>query len=66
MYYLGEPGLAMASVIAVHVWRITPLAAGVSVPLWLGWQLAILLSSTALIVPTAALFRGVDADGTSG
>ena len=27
MYYLGEPGLAMASVIAVHVWRITPLAA---------------------------------------
>jgi multiple sugar transport system permease protein len=27
MYYLGEPGLAMASVIAVHVWRLTPLAA---------------------------------------
>jgi multiple sugar transport system permease protein len=27
MYYLGEPGLAMSSVIAVHVWRITPLAA---------------------------------------
>jgi len=25
--YLGRPGLAMASVIAVHVWRITPLAA---------------------------------------
>lgn len=27
MYWLGRPGLAMASVIAVHVWRITPLAA---------------------------------------
>jgi multiple sugar transport system permease protein len=27
MYWLGEPGLAMASVITVHVWRITPLAA---------------------------------------
>jgi ABC-type sugar transport system permease subunit len=27
MYWLGEPGLAMASVIAVHVWRLTPLAA---------------------------------------
>jgi multiple sugar transport system permease protein len=27
MYWLGNPGLAMASVIAVHVWRITPLAA---------------------------------------
>lgn len=27
MYWLGEPGLAMTSVIAVHVWRITPLSA---------------------------------------
>jgi multiple sugar transport system permease protein len=27
MYWLGEPELAMGSVIAVHVWRITPLAA---------------------------------------
>lgn len=27
MYWLGRPGLAMASVIAVHTWRITPLAA---------------------------------------
>jgi multiple sugar transport system permease protein len=26
MFYLGKPGLAMASVIAVHVWRIVPLA----------------------------------------
>ena len=26
-YYLGRPTLAMASVIAVHVWRLTPLAA---------------------------------------
>jgi multiple sugar transport system permease protein len=26
MLYLGKPGLAMASVIAVHVWRIVPLA----------------------------------------
>jgi ABC-type sugar transport system permease subunit len=27
MYWLGQPRLAMASVIAVQVWRITPLAA---------------------------------------
>jgi multiple sugar transport system permease protein len=27
MYWLGEPGLARASVIAVQVWRIVPLAA---------------------------------------
>jgi multiple sugar transport system permease protein len=27
MYYLGQPNLAMASVIAVHVWRLVPLAA---------------------------------------
>jgi multiple sugar transport system permease protein len=31
MYLLGEPGLAMASVIAVHVWRLTPLAAVIMV-----------------------------------
>ena len=27
VYWLGRPHLAMASVIAVHVWRLTPLAA---------------------------------------
>ncbi len=27
LYWLGRPRLAMASVIAVHVWRLTPLAA---------------------------------------
>jgi multiple sugar transport system permease protein len=27
MYWLGQPGLSMTSVIAVHVWRLTPLAA---------------------------------------
>jgi multiple sugar transport system permease protein len=27
MYWLGRPTLAMASIIAVHVWRLTPLAA---------------------------------------
>ncbi|WIX76448.1 sugar ABC transporter permease [Amycolatopsis carbonis] len=27
MYWLGQPGLSMASVIVVHVWRLTPLAA---------------------------------------
>ncbi|MGH2686766.1 MAG: carbohydrate ABC transporter permease [Actinomycetota bacterium] len=27
VYWLGKPGLAMGSVIAVHVWRIVPLAA---------------------------------------
>jgi multiple sugar transport system permease protein len=26
-YWLGEPDLAMGSIIAVHVWRLTPLAA---------------------------------------
>ena len=37
---------------------ITPPAGGVSVGLWLSWHLAILVSAAALIVPTAALFRG--------
>lgn len=27
VYWLGRPGLAMASVVAVHTWRIVPLAA---------------------------------------
>ena len=27
MYWLGRPHLAMASVVAVHVWRLVPLAA---------------------------------------
>ncbi|MGH3658778.1 MAG: carbohydrate ABC transporter permease, partial [Micromonosporaceae bacterium] len=27
LFWLGEPSLAMGSVIAVHVWRLTPLAA---------------------------------------
>lgn len=27
LFYLGKPGLAMASVIAVHTWRLVPLAA---------------------------------------
>ena len=31
MYWLGEPVLAMGSVIAVHVWRLTPLAAVIMV-----------------------------------
>jgi multiple sugar transport system permease protein len=30
-YWLGRPHLAMASVIAVHVWRLTPLAAVIMV-----------------------------------
>ncbi len=37
---------------------ITPPADGVSVRLWLIWQLAILMSASALLVPCAALFRG--------
>jgi hypothetical protein len=37
---------------------ITPPAGGVSVGLWLTWQLAILVSASALLVPTAALLRG--------
>jgi multiple sugar transport system permease protein len=31
VYWLGKPGLAMASVIAVHVWRLVPLAAVIMV-----------------------------------
>jgi signal transduction histidine kinase len=37
---------------------ITPPADGVPVGLWLSWQLALMVSAAALIVPTAALFRG--------
>ena len=37
---------------------ITPPAQGVSVGLWLTWQLTLLVSVSALIVPAAALFRG--------
>jgi two-component system, NtrC family, nitrogen regulation sensor histidine kinase NtrY len=38
---------------------ITPPANGVSVGLWLTWQLAILVSVSALLVPSAALLHGV-------
>ena len=41
---------------------ITPPADGVSIGLWLSWQLALMVSAAALIVPTAALFRGTAAD----
>jgi two-component system nitrogen regulation sensor histidine kinase NtrY len=44
---------------------ITPPAGGVSIGLWLSWQLALMVSASALIVPTAALFRGRDLDGHS-
>jgi signal transduction histidine kinase len=37
---------------------ITPPAQGVSLGLWLIWQLTLLVSVAALIVPAAALFRG--------
>ncbi len=37
---------------------ITPPADGVSIGLWLTWQLAILVIASALLVPTAALLRG--------
>jgi two-component system nitrogen regulation sensor histidine kinase NtrY len=37
---------------------ITPPARGVSLGLWLVWQLTLLVSVSALIVPAAALFRG--------
>ena len=42
---------------------ITPPADGVSLWLWLTWQLALLVAASALIVPTAALFRGSGPDG---
>jgi two-component system nitrogen regulation sensor histidine kinase NtrY len=44
---------------------ITPPADGVSIGLWLTWQLALLVSVSALIVPAAALFRG-DGAGSHG
>ncbi len=44
---------------------ITPPAGGVSVGLWLSWHLAILVSAAALIVPTAALFRGAGPENPS-
>ena len=58
---LGSALLLVAPYLISSLGRgITPPAGGVSVPLWLGWHFAILLSSAALIVPTAALFRGAD------
>ena len=42
---------------------ITPPADGVSIGLWLIWHVALLVSASALIVPTAALFRGREAEG---
>lgn len=42
---------------------ITPPAGGVSIGLWLTWQLAILVSASALLVPTAALLRGSGDEG---
>ena len=60
---LGSVLLLVAPYLISSLGRgITPPAGGVSVPLWLGWHIAILLSSTALIVPTAALFRRPDAE----
>jgi two-component system nitrogen regulation sensor histidine kinase NtrY len=42
-----------------HLGRgITPPGRGVSIGLWLTWQLALLVSASALIVAAAALFRG--------
>jgi signal transduction histidine kinase len=41
---------------------ITPPADGVPIGLWLSWQLALMVSAAALIVPTAALFRGSSAE----
>ncbi|HET9041422.1 MAG TPA: hypothetical protein VFN40_14680, partial [Gemmatimonadales bacterium] len=41
---------------------ITPPADGVSIGLWLSWHLALMVSASALIVPTAALFRGQGAE----
>jgi two-component system, NtrC family, nitrogen regulation sensor histidine kinase NtrY len=44
---------------------ITPPADGVSIGLWLSWHLALMVSASALIVPTAALFRGQSAETRS-
>ncbi|HEX2249231.1 MAG TPA: ATP-binding protein [Gemmatimonadales bacterium] len=41
---------------------ITPPAAGVSVGLWLTWQLSLVVAASALIVGAAALFRGSAAE----
>jgi signal transduction histidine kinase len=63
---LGSALLLVAPYLISSLGRgITPPAGGVSVPLWLGWHLAILLSSAALIVPTAALFRGSGGEAAS-
>jgi two-component system nitrogen regulation sensor histidine kinase NtrY len=63
---LGSALLLVAPYLISSLGRgITPPAGGVSVPLWLGWHFAILLSSAALIVATAALFRGHDGESAS-
>jgi two-component system nitrogen regulation sensor histidine kinase NtrY len=63
---LGSVLLLVAPYLISDLGRgITPPAGGVSVALWLSWQLAILVSAAALIVPTAALFRGAEGGSPS-
>ncbi len=56
---LGGALLLVAPYLVSNLGRgITPPADGVSIGLWLTWQLALLVSAAALLVPAAALFRG--------
>ena len=61
---LGGALLLMSPYLISSLGRgITPPADGVSIGLWLTWHLALLVSASALIVPTAALFRGRETEG---
>ena len=45
---------------------VTPPAAGVTLALWLTWQIALVLSASALVLVAAALVRGPDAPRHAG
>ncbi len=64
---LGVALLLLAPYLMRELGRgITPPSIGVSMGLWIGWQLTLLLPSAALIVLAAAFFRGDRRPAASG
>ncbi|NNG17042.1 MAG: hypothetical protein HKM89_11225, partial [Gemmatimonadales bacterium] len=64
---LGLASIGAAPYLVRELGRgITPPANGVSMGLWLVWELVLLVTSAALIVIAAALFRGETKDAVRG